>query len=642
MNAPMGDPPALPGTPCTWHLEEDTQEPNSQCTWTTAQELESTRRFSNDWREVKLVRKLTMQQALTLEQTKLSRDPWVLNPSTNTWLQWWDLGTVAALSFVAIVTPVEVAVLDTRLDAMFALNRVLDLVFVIDMVLQFCVAYRVKTPIGTRLETRRFVIRRHYLRTWFPIDLLSILPFDIAGLLVEDAALAKAKFMRVLRLARLVKLVRVLRASRVFHRWETSIAINYNTLKLLFAFVVFLLASHWIACVWAMLGLQGEDGEETWIHNAAPYAGPVPSGPAEVYFTALYWSAMTVTSVGYGDVVPVNLTERLFCTLLMFASGFLWAYALGEVMSALGNTNIHESNFRQMLDDLNHMMADRHLPKNLQRRLRSFFFQIKDLARVQGYKKIVEHLSPSLQGELAKTVNEVWVRKVWYFNCKYMEMPADFTSALATNLEVSVHAQQESVHEPWTLYILHRGLCVRRMRILLSGSVWGEDFILACSDLLETSVAFCLTFIELSRLTRSQFTETVRRYPEVWPLVRYAVVRMAVRRGILLEASRRRLAAKGHRRRGFLDLVASTPGCEQDFPLSIGGPSLQDEACSNPAESVEEGSETYKKLQSLAAKQAQMQLQLDETRTMLTDHLRRIEEKLSGLPRHRVSSSSTI
>uniref|UniRef100_A0A7S4UW65 Ion transport domain-containing protein n=1 Tax=Alexandrium monilatum TaxID=311494 RepID=A0A7S4UW65_9DINO len=562
----------------------------------------------------------------TRSDVRTGRDPWVLSPQSHPLLQYWDLGTMIALAFVAIVTPAEVALLETRLDPLFLINRVVDSVFVFDMALQFCVAYHVKTPYGTRLETRRKIIVRHYLRTWFALDVISVLPFDSVGMLFSSGFLERAKMMKVLRLLRLIKLVRVLRASRVFHRWETSMAVNYNRLKLVSAFLVFLLASHWLACVWAMLGFQDEEDQRTWVDHAAPGVGGALSHPAEVYIAALYWSSMTVTSVGYGDIVPVTTLERVVCILLMFCAGFLWAYVLGEVMSSLGNSNVHEKAFRQMLDDLNHMMADRGLPRHLQRRLRGFFFQIKDLARVEGYKAIVDQLSPSLQGELAMTVNEVWLRKVWYFNCKSLPMQADFMSALATQLEVCMHAQQECVGEAWNLYILHRGLAIRQKGLLQAGAVWGEDFILACQALLENAQAVCLTFIELSQLSRKKFVEVVRRYPQVWKPIRGAVVRMAARRGILQEAAWRReyeVARNGSASlaSGKSFALVNLRPVGTDFPL--------------PAV-MEDSAEVSVALQEVAAKQARMQEELDATRNALGEQLSRIEAQLRVLlPRSR-------
>jgi hypothetical protein len=46
------------------------------------------------------------------------------------WLPHWDIVTMLCLVFTALVTPVEVAFLETNLNLLFALNRVVDLIFI--------------------------------------------------------------------------------------------------------------------------------------------------------------------------------------------------------------------------------------------------------------------------------------------------------------------------------------------------------------------------------------------------------------------------------------------------------------------------------------------------------------------------------
>jgi hypothetical protein len=55
-------------------------------------------------------------------------------------MPYWDMTTSLALVFVALVTPLEVGFLDTAssaLDPLFLTNRLVDVVFVVDLVLQF-------------------------------------------------------------------------------------------------------------------------------------------------------------------------------------------------------------------------------------------------------------------------------------------------------------------------------------------------------------------------------------------------------------------------------------------------------------------------------------------------------------------------
>ena len=99
---------------------------------------------------------------------------------------------VVALLYVMIVTPFEVSFLGqpSLHEAIFWLNRLLDLIFVFDMFLQFFV---IPTQLDVKLsvtpsnpdQSIRSKIAKHYLTGWFTVDLISILPFDLVAYLIE-------------------------------------------------------------------------------------------------------------------------------------------------------------------------------------------------------------------------------------------------------------------------------------------------------------------------------------------------------------------------------------------------------------------------------------------------------------------------
>lgn len=73
----------------------------------------------------------------------------------------------------------------------------------------------------------RRMITWHYVRTWFLIDLLSVMPFDILGFVLSSDSVAQLRLLKIVRLARLIKLARILRAGRIFQRWEAVLQVNY-------------------------------------------------------------------------------------------------------------------------------------------------------------------------------------------------------------------------------------------------------------------------------------------------------------------------------------------------------------------------------------------------------------------------------
>ena len=64
---------------------------------------------------------------------KVIKVPWFLLMPDSKYMQKWDIVTMFALVFTALVTPYEVALLTTKIDGLFFVNRGIDIIFVKDM-----------------------------------------------------------------------------------------------------------------------------------------------------------------------------------------------------------------------------------------------------------------------------------------------------------------------------------------------------------------------------------------------------------------------------------------------------------------------------------------------------------------------------
>ena len=169
--------------------------------------------------------------------------------------------------FTAIVTPAEIAfsdspdsISDLEIDGLFVLNRIIDVVFLTDMGVQMNLAYQDSENGGRNIKDLR-KIRWRYLKGWFTIDLLSVIPLDIIGLglPLPDGL----RMVRLLRLIRILKMARVLRASRILQRWECEIAIPYANLSMIKFGVAIILCAHWVACAWGMTANMAEESSYT-------------------------------------------------------------------------------------------------------------------------------------------------------------------------------------------------------------------------------------------------------------------------------------------------------------------------------------------------------------------------------------------
>ncbi|GFH17913.1 cyclic nucleotide-binding domain-containing protein [Haematococcus lacustris] len=197
------------------------------------------------------------------------------------------------------------------------IELVVDGCFVLDILLNFRTAYL--DSVGNLVSDRRR-IARHYMRSWFVLDLVSVVPFDI---LTEGALsfLSMLKLLRVMRVGKVVRMMRVyrlLRVSRLPRILEkVEQYLDKGILQLaMFALSVGLLA-HLSACIFHYMSLLTFYLEDSWAGTWVEAQGLVGADLAHRYLNSLYWAFTTVATVGYGDITPKNQKEKVLAIFVM-------------------------------------------------------------------------------------------------------------------------------------------------------------------------------------------------------------------------------------------------------------------------------------------------------------------------------------
>lgn len=94
-----------------------------------------------------------------------------------------------------------------------------------------------------------------------------------------------------------------------------------------------LLAVHSAGCFYYWLAIHHTDSENTWIGIEVP---DFESRSIWLGYTySIYWSIVTLATVGYGDLHAVNTGEKIFSICYMLFNIGLTAYLIGNMTNLI-------------------------------------------------------------------------------------------------------------------------------------------------------------------------------------------------------------------------------------------------------------------------------------------------------------------
>lgn len=455
---------------------------------------------------------------------------WGMVHPLSPFMKYWDIATLFLLLFTAIVTPFEVAfVSDVPLSPMYFVNLFVNASFFFDLCLNFNLMYfseKQMKMISTRKE-----VALNYLKGFFIIDFMSILPYD--DISTATGGGGNLKILRVVRIARLAKLLRILRSSRIFARFENSMTINYGALKLFKFIVGTLFIAHWMACLWHLIKVI-EVSKCNWVDEY--YYGACADPPADdevhatkpisMYTTALYLSVMTISTVGYGDVTPQTEAERMYLIFAMLIGASVYAYVVGSICSIIASMNMRETEFQELMDQLNTFIGEAKIEKNLALRMRAFFRYRRHTTSFKSWHALLQMMSPSMRGEVAIQLNKGWMAGI-----EFLEgIPQTVIIELSFAFVLETYPPEERIinedDESNKLYVIKQGVVISRGIVKTTNGVFGEDMLYRTRQ--RGYRAVTLSFTDTYTVSNHAMEKVLVEYPSIKQLFRKIAVQKIV------------------------------------------------------------------------------------------------------------------
>ncbi|KAJ8611146.1 hypothetical protein CTAYLR_003569 [Chrysophaeum taylorii] len=324
----------------------------------------------------------------------------------------WDMYMLFCTMFVMVATPFELAFVGDSgrcfgpVTGMFVANTFINVSFSIDMLLQLNTSFF--DPMRGEWVMDHWQIILRYLKTWFLVDVMSVMPVECLG--GQSATLRYAKLVRSTRFFKLLKVAKSPRILQAASR-HLDISSKLQTISKYLAALLFTV--HWSACMLRVLTWVACEGDNGKYSNQGrvddnddgsnPFRGCPNTvlttsynwgdGIWAVYATAALWANMALN----GEATAKLHSEAVLGIAIMLIGFLILGFLLGELTNTLSNLDPVGNKFKMVKDNLTEFMSRYEFSKELKLKLREYISLSEHVFRGAHYRELLSSLSPQFR-----------------------------------------------------------------------------------------------------------------------------------------------------------------------------------------------------------------------------------------------------
>ncbi|CDW88827.1 cation channel family protein [Stylonychia lemnae] len=315
------------------------------------------------------------------------------------------------LLYTCIQCPYSIAFLDPTDHDWRIINAIVDSIFLMDIIINFISPFYDKE---FELVDDQSVIAKKYLCSWFPIDFLSIIPFDLlyetSGFNRMSRVIRIGKIYKIVKMTRMVRMLKIVKERSRFVKYlNQALQIGIGFERLIYLLLMFLVMCHVTACLWIFVAKYEASGKN-WITQNG-YEG---DDNYTIYITSFYFTVTTIVTVGYGDIHAYSIGEKYMSIILMIIGVISFSFATGALSNIISNYDASQAHLKEKMATLNDIRTKYEIDPELFDELRKTV-KYDHSKNYHDVTKFMKELPYKLKIELALEIHKGIYREIEFF-----------------------------------------------------------------------------------------------------------------------------------------------------------------------------------------------------------------------------------
>ncbi|KRX00772.1 Cyclic nucleotide-binding protein [Pseudocohnilembus persalinus] len=303
------------------------------------------------------------------------------------------------------------------------------------------------------LEKREIVYR--YFQDGMISDLLGLA--SIITYKIKPIEWEYYNFLQILFFLKMYNFSRIYQRIEMRFRLGPKISNVFNLVNLI---IIVLYICHLFACLWLWISRQQQKiGVETWVN----VLGITEQSWDIQFLYSYYFMVVTMVTVGFGDMSPVNHLEVLVCIVTMLIACVVFAFVMNEIGQILQKLKQAQEEIERNTWAISQWMQKKNVDQDLQFQVReylSYYWKEENTEDVERQVLVMNQLSKKLKSSLLKDANKIVISECPIFKDNFSEESIQQTIPLIKEIvylpEEIIFHKNDLENDP-AIYFIEKG-----------------------------------------------------------------------------------------------------------------------------------------------------------------------------------------